>query len=177
MKDMFLQLNPFARTLIIVALGLFLIIVFNQFYFSEYEQEERILIDQRYPDAALPEEKIGQDEPVGAFDAGITHETIMQPQPDPQEVSLEALSRKPQAPAEIKNVYSIQIASFKNENHAKKLAQSLKADNRIIDIVKPENSMFYRVYIGRYSTKAAAQEELPHWSQEYQGSFIKYRTQ
>ena len=74
------------------------------------------------------------------------------------------------------NAYTIQVASFKTEERAKKSLQGLKekgfASAYIISKNLGAKGIWYRVYVGKFNTKANAEETLVKVKKVYKSSFI-----
>ncbi len=75
-----------------------------------------------------------------------------------------------------KNSFTIQVASFKTEDRAKKKMDALnKKGYSLVYIVSKDlgsKGIWYRVYVGRFDTKAQAEELLKKVKREYKNSFI-----
>ncbi|MDO8580852.1 MAG: SPOR domain-containing protein [Candidatus Omnitrophota bacterium] len=71
--------------------------------------------------------------------------------------------------------FAIQVASFQDKAKAEQSLQGVKAkgyDAYLITRDLGEKGTWYRVYVGKYDTKAQAQENLAQVQKDYHGSFI-----
>ena len=73
-----------------------------------------------------------------------------------------------------KNPFTIQISSFQDKNKADKILGELtkKGYSPYIVSMNLSDKTFYRVYVGKYDSKAQAEESLAKIKQDYKDSFI-----
>ncbi|MFC1713345.1 tetratricopeptide repeat protein [Candidatus Poribacteria bacterium] len=83
--------------------------------------------------------------------------------PQPAFPSLESVKRKPAAPEAVKEIrtpayFSIQVGAFSSKGNAESLARQLRKKGYTVDIIPPASgkSRLYRIWIGRYKTRAGA---------------------
>lgn len=90
-----------------------------------------------------------------------------------KKIEVKKIVKKPLAGTK---VYTIQVASFKTEDRAKKSLQGLKEKGFSSAYIMSKNlgakGVWYRIYVGKFNTKAKAKETLVKVKKIYKGSFI-----
>ena len=140
-----------------------------------------VVLNYQAKKQASPLSEIFPDE--GASPGDVEYEFV-KTDGTPQTQQMSAMTTKPAPTTAAKNQtavspqlpFSIQVGSFKEENKAQQVLQELQKKQYsgafVLQRDLKDKGVWYRVYVGQFETKSAAETSLPQVKNNYKDSFI-----